>query len=74
MTPEEIQSGLDNFELSGMRLEVINKNGIKIIDDTYNASPDSMKAAIDVLENIEAHRKIAVLGNMFEMGNFAEKA
>lgn len=73
MTPEEIQSGLDNFELSGMRLEVINKNGIKIIDDTYNASPDSMKAAIDVLENIEAHRKIAVLGNMFEMGNFAEK-
>ena len=73
MTPEEIQSGLDNFELSEMRLEVINENNIKIIDDTYNASPDSMKAAIDVLENIEAHRKIAVLGNMFEMGNFAEK-
>ena len=73
MTPEEIQNGLNNFELSGMRLEVINKNNIKIIDDTYNASPDSMKAAIDVLESVEAGRKIAVLGNMFELGNFSEK-
>lgn len=73
MTSEEIQKGLNCFELSEMRLEVINKNSIKIINDTYNASPDSMKAAIDVLEDIKADRKIAVLGNMFEMGDFAEE-
>ena len=73
MTPKEIQKGLDNFELSKMRLEITNKNDIKIIDDTYNASPDSMKAAIDVLKSVKADRKIAVLGNMFEMGSFAEE-
>ncbi|HZK57160.1 MAG TPA: UDP-N-acetylmuramoyl-tripeptide--D-alanyl-D-alanine ligase [Clostridia bacterium] len=73
MSPEEIQKGLNSFELSKMRLEITKKNNIKIIDDTYNASPDSMKAAINVLKNIKADRKIAVLGNMFEMGDFAEE-
>lgn len=73
MTAEEIQNGLDSFEPSKMRLEVIEKGNMKIINDAYNASPDSMKSAIDVLQTIKANRKIAVLGNMFEMGNFAEE-
>ncbi len=73
MAPEEIQRGLNNSEPTEMRLEITRKNNIKIIDDTYNASPDSMKAALDVLERIRADRKIAVLGNMFEMGDFAEE-
>jgi len=73
MTSTEIQNGLDNFEPSKMRLEIIDKGNMKIINDAYNASPDSMKAALDVLENIKANRKIAVLGNMFEMGSFAEE-
>ena len=73
MTSEEIQRGLDNFKPSKMRLEVINKDHMKIINDAYNASPDSMKAALDVLDNIKCNRKIAVLGNMFEMGSFAEE-
>ncbi len=73
LSSEEIQNGLNSFEPSKMRLEIINKNNIKIINDSYNASPDSMKAAIDVLANIECNRKIAVLGNMYEMGSFAEE-
>jgi len=73
MTSSEIQNGLDNFEPSKMRLEIIDKGNMKIINDAYNASPDSMKAALDVLENIKANRRIAVLGNMFEMGSFAEE-
>lgn len=73
MTFKEIQEGLNSFKPSRMRLEIINENNIKIIDDTYNASPDSMKVALDVLEKIKADRRIAVLGNMFEMGSFAEK-
>ncbi|NMA04084.1 MAG: UDP-N-acetylmuramoyl-tripeptide--D-alanyl-D-alanine ligase, partial [Clostridiales bacterium] len=73
MSPKEIQEGLNSFELSEMRLEVTKKNNIKIIDDTYNASPASMKAAINVLKNIKADRRIAILGNMFEMGDFAEE-
>ncbi|QUH20953.1 UDP-N-acetylmuramoyl-tripeptide--D-alanyl-D-alanine ligase [Alkaliphilus sp. B6464] len=73
MTVEEIQRGLDHFEPSKMRLEVIEKDNMKIINDAYNASPDSMKAALDVLQTMKANRKIAVLGNMFEMGSFAEE-
>lgn len=73
LSPEEIQEGLDRLQLSKMRLELIDANNIKIINDAYNASPDSMKAGLDVLENIGSRRKIAVLGNMFEMGDFAEE-
>lgn len=47
--------------------------GVKVIDDTYNASPDSMRAGIDVLLSVEGKRKIAVLGDMLGMGPDTEK-
>lgn len=68
MSFEEIQRGLSKVELTGRRLSMIEKNGIRVIDDTYNASPDSMKAALDVLSKMEAKRRIAVLGDMYELG------
>jgi UDP-N-acetylmuramoyl-tripeptide--D-alanyl-D-alanine ligase len=51
-----------------MRLDIIRGNKFTIVNDCYNASPDSMKAAIDVLMNIIGKRKIAVLGTMKELG------
>lgn len=68
MTFEEIQRGLSKVELTGRRLSLIEKNGIKVIDDTYNASPDSMKAALDILSKTTAKRTIAILGDMYELG------
>ncbi len=58
----------ETFE--GMRQKVINTNkGYTIIDDSYNASPDSMKAAINVLRDMDViGKRIAVLGDMFELG------
>lgn len=51
------------------RLELKVKNNIKIIDDTYNANPESMKAALNVLKNLNNNKKkIAILGDMFELG------
>ena len=41
---------------------------IKVIDDAYNASPDSVKAALDVLRDMEGRRKVAILGDMLELG------
>ena len=73
MTPMEIQEAFNFFEPTKMRMEMIVLNGLKIINDTYNASPDSMKAALEVLNNITSGRRIAILGNMFEMGSFAEE-
>lgn len=55
----------------GMRQTIIElENRFRIIDDTYNASPDSMRASLDVLCHIETEgRRIAVLGDMFELGD-----
>lgn len=67
---EKIVQGLQRLALTGMRIEFIAcENGITILNDAYNASPTSMKAAIHVLENMKGYqRKIAVLGDMLELG------
>lgn len=65
--------GLEKFAAADKRLNIITKDGVKIIDDTYNASPDSMEAAIDVLASTKSVRKIAIFGDMFELGEEEEK-
>lgn len=58
---------LNNMEVSPGRLEIIEKNNFTIINDTYNANPDSMKKSIEVLLGFEGS-KIAILGDMRELG------
>lgn len=68
MSLKEIKEGFKNLKGTGMRLDIIKEKNYTIVNDCYNASPDSMKAAIDVLININGKRKIAVLGTMKELG------
>lgn len=72
LTYIEIKEGLKNLDKTKMRLEVIDKTKYKIVNDCYNASPDSMKAAIDVIKSFKG-RKIAVLGTMLELGENSGK-
>jgi UDP-N-acetylmuramoyl-tripeptide--D-alanyl-D-alanine ligase len=57
-----------------MRQKSVNVGGIISIEDCYNASPDSMNAAIKTLANVNANKRIAVLGDMLELGDFSKKA
>ena len=68
ITMEEAAAGLEKLRDTDKRLAIRGKNGIKIIDDTYNASVDSMKSAIDLLAGMAGVRRVAVLGDMLEMG------
>ena len=57
----------------GGRLSLSTGNGITIIDDTYNAGPDSIKAAIDTLSATAGNRKIAILSDILELGILEEE-
>ena len=65
---EGIQRALAEFEAVSQRGEIVRKNGIAVIDDCYNASPGSVSAALDLLVDVPGARKIAVLGDMLELG------
>ena len=66
---EEIEEGLKDIKISGMRFQEIRVGEDIYINDAYNASPTSMKAAIDTLNEIYNDKyKIAILGDMLELG------
>ena len=70
---DKIKLGIESFELTKKRMDIAElKNGIKVINDAYNASLESMTAALKVLSEFK-ERKIAVLGDMFELGDFSEE-
>lgn len=67
LTCEEIKRGIEAMSTISGRLNMIENNGLTVIDDCYNANPVSMKASLQVLGTAEG-RKIAVLGDMGELG------
>jgi UDP-N-acetylmuramoyl-tripeptide--D-alanyl-D-alanine ligase len=74
LSGSQIKKGLESYQAYSKRMEVSHNNGITIINDCYNANPDSMIAAIKTLEQIKTKgRKIAVLGDMTEMGTTSKK-
>jgi UDP-N-acetylmuramoyl-tripeptide--D-alanyl-D-alanine ligase len=72
---DDIKDGLESFPPPAMRMELlVLGKGIKVINDAYNANPQSMDAALLTLQETAGGRKIAVLGDMWELGAYAEKA
>lgn len=65
---------LKKYEPTGMRQKCVNINGIISIEDCYNASPDSMKAAISTISNTKSNKKFAVFSDMLELGDYSKKA
>jgi len=73
---EAVVAGLARVDeaRTGMRMEVVRLGGITLIDDAYNASPPSMGAALATLAEVDGGRKVAVLGDMLELGDYAPDA
>ena len=72
LTEKEIVDGVLHFAPTKMRMNIIHRaDDITILNDTYNANPQSMRAAVEVLSNTKAEHKVAVLGDMFELGPLA---
>lgn len=74
VSDEDAIAGIESFIPSDMRMEIISTKDYAVINDCYNASPDSVKAAINVLAQRKEKKKIAILGDMLEMGKFAKDA
>lgn len=73
LTWEEIVEGLQSIGAVQLRLTAVTgPGGSVLIDDTYNASPESTIAALNLLNEIEGQRKVAVLGDMLELGTYEE--
>ncbi|UNL85205.1 UDP-N-acetylmuramoyl-tripeptide--D-alanyl-D-alanine ligase [Priestia koreensis] len=72
---ETIAKGLKNLHLTNMRMEMVKgKDGLSIINDAYNASPTSMKAAIQLVQDLDGfNQKLVVLGDMLELGEDENK-
>ena len=73
LTAEEITRGLSSFVPTKMRMNVHKRaEGVAILDDCYNANPQSMRAAISVLSGSRTTHKVAILGDMLELGEFSQ--
>lgn len=68
---EKIIEGIKNVELTKRRMEIVkSKKGVTIINDTYNANYESMKAGLEYLHSVKGNRKIAILGDMLNLGDY----
>lgn len=77
LDPARAAAALSDYKTTGMRQNIVQHGGITFIEDCYNASPDSMRAALDILQRQipgPGGRRIAVLGDMLELGTASEQA
>ena len=77
LDPAKAAAALSNYRTTGMRQNIVHHGGVTFIEDCYNASPDSMRAALDILNRQVPGpdgRRIAVLGDMLELGPASEQA
>lgn len=73
IAPQRIVAGIEDFSLTKMRMAIEKTSELTIINDCYNSSPDSVNAALKVLAT-QKTRRVAILGDILEMGEYAKQA
>ena len=74
LNARRVIAGLADFEQTGMRQKVVHARGVDVIEDCYNANPDSMKAALAMFKEFPCKRRFALLGDMLELGDLSREA
>lgn len=75
MEPKEAAAALDKYQVTGWRQKITPFHGFTVVEDCYNAGPESMKAALVTLAGMPcAGRRIAVLADMLELGYLSQQA
>lgn len=76
LAPDRCAAALAEYQSTGMRQHVVHKNGLTVIEDCYNASPDSMRASLAMFGELDIPdgRKFALLGDMLELGKLEQAA
>ena len=73
-TRARCHQGAFHFEQTGRRQKVVHSKGVTVIEDCYNANPDSMKAALAMFKEFPCKRRFALLGDMLELGELSREA
>ena len=74
LTPKEAIRLMKEFRQTGMRQQMMDSHGVRIIQDCYNANPNSMQAALEMFKEYPCKRRFAVLADMLELGDQARAA
>jgi UDP-N-acetylmuramoyl-tripeptide--D-alanyl-D-alanine ligase len=74
MKPKEIKEAAQDLKSIDKRMNIIRKKNFILINDTYNANPESMKTAFEFMKTLKTLRRVAILGDMFELGEQSVKA
>ena len=74
LNARKVLRGISSFEQTGMRQKIVHSNGVDVIEDCYNANPDSMKAALAMFREYPCKRRFALLGDMLELGDISRAA
>ena len=74
LNAKRVIAGLSQFQQTGMRQKVVHSKGVDVIEDCYNANPDSMKAALAMFKEYPCKCRFALLGDMLELGEISPEA
>ena len=74
LNAKKVIAGLSQFQQTGMRQKVVHSKGVDVIEDCYNANPDSMKAALAMFQEYPCKHRFALLGDMLELGEMSAAA